>query len=97
MKLFLGHSLKLDTRFRCWVCLQPIELRPMSKLPIDPVWAFRELMAGQRPGQCISCGADYPFKRRTKVFWRYVQFLAMHLPDQESFDELERKFGSTDS
>lgn len=89
MKMGISPQLKLDTRFRCFVCLEPINLRPMTELPVDVVQAVRDLREGRKPEVCCSCGGGYDFKRRRAAFRRYLQFLAMHLPDEVMCEELE--------
>ncbi len=81
-------SLRLEFKFTCFVCRAPIIPRPRSELPVDPVEAFTELVAGKKPSVCISCGRDHPFRKGRPAYRRYLQFLAMHVPEEDMAEEL---------
>jgi len=61
----------------------------MANLPVDPVVAFNDLKQGKNPTECISCGALHRFRKKSTARRRYIQFLAMHLPEDEMVLELE--------
>lgn len=74
--------------FTCFVCDKQITLRPIPELPVDPFEALKELRVGKKPVVCISCGREHAFNRSRPAFRRYLQFLAMHLPES-AMEELE--------
>ncbi len=94
MKMGIGPKIELKRgfQFTCFVCQEPIRLKPMTKLPVNEIKAFKDLQAGEKPVICCSCGGIYTFKGRSAAFRRYVQFLALHLPDEKMCEELEEMF-----
>lgn len=80
---------KQDFRFRCFVCLEPFNCRPRTELPVDVPAAVNDLREGRKPTVCCSCGGEVNFKKKRAAFRRYLQFLAMFVPDDSTAEELE--------
>ena len=89
----MHHKLTFRQRFtfRCFVCKQPINPRPRKELPVDPVQAFNELKEGRKPDTCCSCGGGFNFKRYRRAFSRYIEYLAMYVPEDMA-KELKEMF-----